>query len=400
MNPFFKVYCRIYQAAFHAALPVLPYREPEIFHSIAGLEPLLRRLAPKSVLLVTDNFLYDAGMTAPIEALLAKNQISCAVYHSTRPNPTVDNVEEARAMYLAHGCGAIIALGGGSSIDCGKALDARSAYPKKSLNQLKGTLRVRKIPPLIASPTTAGTGSEVTLAAVITDPAAHHKYTMNDFALIPAYAVLDPELTFTLPPSLTATTGMDALTHAVEAYIGRSSSAETRRMALRATELIFGNIRKAYHWGTDRQARENMLQAAYLAGAAFSKSYVGYIHAVAHSLGGRYNIPHGLANSVLMPIVLEAYGKAAHKKLHDLAIAAGISTAEESHSEAAGKFIAAIRALNREMGIPEKLTGIREEDIPAMAAHAHREANPLYPVPVLMDRKELEQFYRRVADWS
>ena len=401
MNPFFKVYCRIYQAAFHAALPVLPYREPEIFHSIAGLEPLLRRLAPKSVLLVTDNFLYDAGMTAPIEALLAKNQISCAVYHSTRPNPTVDNVEEARAMYLAHGCGAIIALGGGSSIDCGKALDARIAYPKKSLNQLKGTLRVlRKIPPLIAIPTTAGTGSEVTLAAVITDPAAHHKYTMNDFALIPAYAVLDPELTFTLPPSLTATTGMDALTHAVEAYIGRSSSAETRRMALRATELIFGNIRKAYHWGTDRQARENMLQAAYLAGAAFSKSYVGYIHAVAHSLGGRYNIPHGLANSVLMPIVLEAYGKAAHKKLHDLAIAAGISTAEESHSEAAGKFIAAIRALNREMGIPEKLTGIREEDIPAMAAHAHREANPLYPVPVLMDRKELEQFYRRVADWS
>ena len=171
-------------------------------------------------------------------------------------------------------------------------------------------------------------------------------------------------------------------------------------MALRATELILGNIRKAYHWGTDRQARENMLQAAYLAGAAFSKSYVGYIHAVAHSLGGRYNIPHGLANSVLMPIVLEAYGKAAHKKLHDLAIAAGISTAEESHSEAAGKFIAAIRALNREMGIPEKLTGIREEDIPAMAAHAHREANPLYPVPVLMDRKELEQFYRRVADWS
>ena len=401
MNPFFKVYCRIYQAAFHAALPVLPYREPEIFHSIADLEPLLRRLAPKSVLLVTDNFLYDAGMTAPIEALLAKNQISCAVYHGTRPNPTVDNVEEARAMYLAHGCGAIIALGGGSSIDCGKALGARIAYPKKSLNQLKGTLRVlRKIPPLIAIPTTAGTGSEVTLAAVITDPAAHHKYTMNDFTLIPACAVLDPELTFTLPPSLTATTGMDALTHAVEAYIGRSSSAETRRMALRATELIFGNIRKAYHWGTDRQARENMLQAAYLAGAAFSKSYVGYIHAVAHSLGGRYNIPHGLANSVLMPIVLEAYGKAAHKKLHDLAIAAGISTAEESHCEAAGKFIAAIRALNREMGIPEKLTGIREEDIPAMAAHAHREANPLYPVPVLMDRKELEQFYRRVADWS
>ena len=130
MNPFFKVYCRIYQAAFHAALPVLPYREPEIFHSIAGLEPLLRRLAPKSVLLVTDNFLYDAGMTAPIEALLAKNRISCAVYHSTRPNPTVDNVEEARAMYLAHGCGAIIALGGGSSIDCGKALGARIAYPK------------------------------------------------------------------------------------------------------------------------------------------------------------------------------------------------------------------------------------------------------------------------------
>lgn len=286
-------------------------------------------------------------------------------------------------------------------MDCAKAVGARIAFPKKSLAKLKGLLRVwRKIPTLIAVPTTAGTGSEVTVTAVITDSEEKHKYTMNNFTLIPSYAVLDPRVTYTLPPSLTATTGMDALTHAVEAYIGRSTSKETRRLALEAVKLIFANIETAYADGSNHVARENMLHAAYKAGIAFSKSYVGYIHAVAHTLGGQYNTPHGLANTVLMPIVLEAYGETVHMKLHVLGIAAGVAAESDSHKEGAEKFIAAIRRLNRNMGIPEKLTGIRKEDIPTMAAHAAKEANPLYPVPVLMDKKQLETFYYQVADWS
>lgn len=282
-----------------------------------------------------------------------------------------------------------------------KALGARIAYPKKSLGELKGVLRVlRKIPTLIAIPTTAGTGSEVTLAAVITDSEKQHKYTLMDFTLIPRYAVLDPTVTYTLPPHLTATTGMDALTHAVEAYIGRSTSKETRRKALEATALVFGNIEKAYANGRDYEARANMLKAAYLAGVSFSKSYVGYIHAVAHSLGGQYNVPHGLANSVLMPIVLESYGKTAYKKLHKLGIAAGVSSQSDSREVGAKKFIAAIKGLNARMEIPEKITGIKREDIPQMAKHADKEANPLYPVPKLMNAKELQKFYYQVADWS
>ena len=401
MNPVYQVFCRVYQFAFHLALPVLPYREPEKLARILDVPQLLQQKKLQSVLLVTDRGLRSGGMTAPLEAALRQAGIRCAVYDGTCANPTVRNVEEAAALYLKSGCQGLIAFGGGSSMDCAKAVGARIAYPNKTLGQLKGLLRVlRKIPPLIAIPTTAGTGSEVTITAVITDSEKKHKYTMNDFTLIPRYAVLDPAATYTLPPHLTATTGMDALTHAVEAFIGNSTSRETRTLSLQAVRLIFQNIQTAYTDGTNRQARENMLQAAYMAGIAFSKSYVGYIHAVAHSLGGQYNIPHGLANAVLMPIVLEAYGKPAYKKLHALAVAAGVSNEAASHEAGAKALIGAIRELNQRMRIPEKLPGIRRADIPHMARHAAKEANPLYPVPVLMNAKELERFYEKVADWS
>lgn len=401
MNIFKKIYCRIFQTAFHLALPFLPYREPTIYNSINQLPDQLKKSHIKSVLLITDAGIRNAGITQPLENLLKENEIECAVYDKTRANPTVDNVEDARKLYIEQNCQCLIAFGGGSSMDCAKAVGARIAYSKKSLGKLKGVLRVlRKIPTLIAIPTTAGTGSEVTLAAVVTDSEKQHKYTLMSFTLIPRYAVLDPTVTFSLPPHLTATTGMDALTHAVEAYIGRSTSKETRRKALEATALIFENIEKAYTNGQDYAARANMLKAAYLAGVSFSKSYVGYIHAIAHSLGGQYNVPHGLANSVLMPMVLESYGEKAYKKLHKLGIAAGVSSENDTREVGAKKFITAIRELNTRMGIPEKLTGIKQEDIPQMAKHADKEANPLYPVPKLMNAKELERFYYQVADWS
>lgn len=282
-------------------------------------------------------------------------------------------------------------------MDCAKGVGACIAYPKKSLSRMKGLLKVlRRIPLLIAIPTTAGTGSEATLTAVITDRKAKHKYTMNDFTLIPRVAVLDPKMTYSLPPHLTATTGMDALTHAVEAYIGRSTTKLTRRMAEEAAAAIVKYLPRAWADGADLEARKGMLRAAYCAGVAFTRSYVGYVHGVAHSLGGRYGVAHGLANAVILPYFLEEYGASCEKRLGRLAKAAGLAAQGESDAGAAKKFITWIKETNRAMGIPETIPEIRAQDIPQMARHADQESNPLYPVPRLMDRAELEEMYRRL----
>lgn len=395
MNLIQHICCRAYQGVFRAALPFLPYREPEILHRCEELPDTLKQHKIKKILIVTDPGIVACGLMTKITSVLAKEKISYSVYDQTSANPTVRNVEEALALYQKEHCQALLAIGGGSAMDCAKALGARISCPKKTLGQLKGTLHVlHRIPLLIAVPTTAGTGSENTLAAVITDSEKKHKYVLNDFVLIPRYAILDAELTYSLPPHLTATTGMDALTHAVEAYIGRSTTKETREKALLAVKTIYQNIETAYHDGHNHAARDQMLNAAYLAGFAFSRSYVGYVHAVAHSLGGQYNIPHGLANAVLLPEVLESYGSCIHQKLHMLGCAAGVCTEQDSIKAGAGKFIASIRTLNKNMGIPDFLSGIQERDIETMSVHAAKEANPLYPVPKLMTRKELEAFYR------
>jgi len=392
-----KLFCRTVQLGFRAAMPVLPYRDPKVYEKVSDAADILCRLKIDRVMIVTDRFLHQSGATAKLERSLEEKGIVCCVYDETRPNPTADNVEQARQLYLQENCRGLIAFGGGSSMDCAKAAGARVVYPRRTLKQLRGNLKVwRRLPPLIAIPTTAGTGSETTVTAVITDEQTKHKCTMNNFPFIPPYAILDPAVTVSLPPHLTATTGMDALTHAVEAYIGRSTTKQTRRLALEATSLIFASIETAYHCPDDFTARKNMLLASHKAGLAFSKSYVGYVHAVAHSLGGQYNIPHGLANSVLLPIVLEDYGECIHGKLKDLAIAAGISDETEDKSVAAKKFIAAVRAKNKAMGIGEHLDGIQVCDIPKMAKYADKEGNPLYPVPKFYDAKELERFYHLV----
>lgn len=401
MNIFAKIYCRVFQTAFRMALPFLPYREPEAIGSCTEIGKVAKKEKISSVLIVTDKGIVNNGLVDPVVAALQTSGISYYIYADTQPNPTVQNVEDALKAYKANHCDALIAIGGGSSMDCAKAVGARVAYPKRTVNQLGGKLKVwHKLPTLIAIPTTAGTGSETTLAAMITDSKTHHKYAIMSFPLIPKYAVLDASLTYSLPPHLTSTTGVDALTHAVEAYIGRSTSKETRRLSLEATKLVFENVEEAYKDGNNHTARENMLHAAYKAGIAFSKSYVGYIHAVAHSLGGKYGTPHGLANAVVMPYVLESYGKSVYKKLHRLGIAAGVETEEDAPMTGAIKFINAVKALNAGMNIPEKLPGIQKEDIPSLAKHAAKEANPLYPVPKLMNTRQLEQFYYMVADWS
>jgi alcohol dehydrogenase class IV len=399
MNFFQKVYCRTVQFGFKVALPILPYREPELIHGMDDIVKLLKEKTKDSVILVTDKGIRGLGLTKPLEDKLVSAGIRCSVYDGTVANPTTDNVEAAYAIYKENQCNAIIAFGGGSSMDCAKACGARAVYPKWSCEKMKGNLKLhRKLPLLIAIPTTAGTGSETTLAAVITDAKTRHKYAINSFPLIPGYAVIAPEVTVGLPKSITSTTGMDALTHAVEAYIGRNTNKYTRKCSKDACQLIFDNILTAYYEGGNIQARTNMLKASNLAGNAFTRSYVGYVHAVAHSLGGKYSTPHGLANSVLLPYVLKAYGSKIYKKLWDLSVYTGLCSQTDSYEYGAKKFIDKIEALNNEMNIPTKLADIKLEDIHQMAIYASKEGNPLYPVPVLMNAKELENFYYMVME--
>ena len=392
-----KLYCRTFQLVFKAAMPFLPYRKPEIIQSVAEIADVCREQGIDTVMIVTDQGIRSLGLTDFLEKSLTEQGISYCIYDRTVANPTIWNVEEARELYLEQGAQAIIAFAGGSSMDCAKAAGARIAKPKQSISQMKGLLKVhKKLPLLIAVPTTAGTGSETTLAAVITDSEKHHKYPINDFSLIPRYAVLDYHETVGLPKNITATTGMDALTHAVEAYIGESTTKETREMAEQAVRLVYLHLKNAYDNGENKEARKGMLKAAYCAGVAFTKSYVGYVHAVAHSLGGQYGTPHGLANAVLLPVVLRMYGPACEKKLAKLARKTEVADAGMDDAAAAEGFIDWIQKMNDYMQIPRTFPDIRDEDIPEMARHADKEGNPLYPVPKLMNRRELEQIYRNV----
>lgn len=380
---------------FKIALPFLPYRKPKVIGSVKALPDIILKKKCSKVLIITDSGIRKLGLTRRLGKALDAAGIPCIIYDKTVANPTTVNVAEAVKLYLDNGCDCIIGFGGGSSMDCAKAVGARIAKPKQSLAKMKGILKVRrKLPLLMAVPTTAGTGSETTLAAVITDAQTRYKYAINDFPLIPRYAVLDPKVTLSLPPFITATTGMDALTHAVEAYIGNSTTYGTRKDALLAVKLIFENIDTAYEDGSNVEARRNMLHASFYAGCAFTKSYVGYVHAIAHSLGGEYNVPHGLANAVILPMLLEAYGEKIHKKLARLAIAAGLADEDTPCSEAAGQFIRAVKDMKKRFGIGDHIPEIQETDIPKLAHYADKEANPLYPVPVLMDAAKLESFYR------
>ena len=399
MNVFKKIYCRAFQFCFKAAIPILPYRKPELLHSVDEVPGIIKKEGSDKVLVVTDATLNKLGLLDNLYKALADNNIPYFVYDKTVANPTTDNVYEALSIYKANKCNALIGFGGGSSMDCAKAVGVLAARPNKTLDDLKGILKVhKKLPLLIAVPTTAGTGSETTLAAIIVDSKTRHKYCINDFPLIPRYAVMDARVTEGLPKGITSTTGMDALTHAVEAFIGGSTTKDTRKDSLYAVKLIFENLDKAVENGSDLEARKNMLVASFHAGCAFTKSYVGYVHAVAHSLGGKYNVPHGLANAVLLPFVLEEYGDCINKKLKKLSVAAGVSSEDTDEKTAAKAFIQAIKDMKIRYGIKDTFPELKEEDIDEMAAYADKEGNPLYPVPVLMDKNELKKFYHMVME--
>lgn len=401
MNALYKLYCRCFQRVMYVAEYFLPWRVPEQISgegSLAKLPAFAKAKGFKSALLVTDQGLMSLGMAQPIIDGFKAEGLNIAVYDKVVPNPTITNIEEGLKLYKDNNCDVIIALGGGSPMDCAKGIGARVARPGKSIPKMKGLLRVlKKLPPLVAIPTTSGTGSEATLAAVISNPDTHEKYPINDPVLIPHYAVMDPLLTVGLPKHITSTTGMDALTHAVEAYIGSENTRNTKKYAIEATQLVFKYLKRAYDNGQDKEARNMMQKASLLAGMAFTRAYVGYVHAIAHSLGGFYGVPHGLANAVILPHVLDAYGEKAHKKLAQLADAVGIKGANDA--EKAKAFIQAIKDMNAAMDIPTQIEGkwtIKEEDIPTMVERALSEANPLYPVPVIWGKEEMAAMYREI----
>lgn len=396
MNILKKFYCRCFQSAFHMVLPVLPYRNPEVHDNISDIPILLKKENLSKPLIITDQTLSSIGATDTLQNILAKNKINYALFDGAFPNPTTALARQATAFYREKGCDGLIAFGGGSPMDLAKAVGVSLARPGKPLEKFAGILKVhRKLPVLIAIPTTAGTGSETTLAAVLIDADTRHKFAINDFPLIPKYAVLDPSTIHTLPSHIAASTGLDALTHAVEAYIGRSTTRQTRSDAQKAVKLIFENLDAAVNHESV-SAESAMLQASHYAGRAFTRSYVGYVHAVSHSLSGKYDLPHGWTNAVLLPIILRRYGRAAQKKLAQLALCAGIGKAGDRESVLADKLISAIEEKNRLYNIPSHIDAIKPEDIPLLASYADKEANPLYPVPVLWDAKELEKIYREV----
>lgn len=387
----------MYQGAFKLAMNFLDWSEPQLLEgkgSVLKLPEFIKSKGINKVLVVTDKGLMSLNLLDPMFEKLKEAGVEYVVYDGVQPNPTIPNIEAAREMYLKNGCEGFIAFGGGSSMDCAKVAAARVVKPNQTVRQMRGYLKVlKKLPPFFAVPTTAGTGSETTVAAVVTDPETHEKNAINDICLRPKFAVLDPELTVGLPPHITSTTGMDALTHAVEAYIGRSNTKQTREQAEKATKLIFDNIEEAYNNGKDYEARANMLKGSYWAGCAFTRAYVGYVHAIAHNLGGLYGTPHGLANAVILPYVLEWYGDCIYPQLAKLADIVGITGSSEA--EKAQAFIAAIKKLNADMNIPSTFDFIKEEDLPTLIGRALKEGNPGYPVPRIMDYNDMESVIRR-----
>lgn len=386
---------RAQHRAMKVVARVVPFPMPVLLIGPGSIKNLAENIKVRGVrhmLVVTDKVLMDLKLPESLLESLKDHGIRYTVYDNVQPNPTIENVENGRKVYQKNNCDGIIGFGGGSAMDCAKIIGARVSNPYLSVRRMKGMFKVfLPIPPFFCVPTTAGTGSETTVAAVISDPSTHEKFAISDLKLIPKIAVLDPELMVGLPPHITAATGMDALTHAVEAYIGLNGNKFTDEHAKNATLLIFQNLEKAYKNGSDLEARENMALASFYGGSAFTRAYVGYVHAIAHNMGGMYGVPHGLANAIILPYVLEFCRKEAEQKLAELAVAGHLGTRRESPEELSVQFIEKVKSLNRNMKIPTFIKELKEADIPLIAKRALDEAHPDYPVPRIMTLSECEE---------
>lgn len=393
------IWCRTFQAVLKVGNYFMGYRMPHYLEGpgkIAELGAFLKEKKLNDVLVVTGSGMVRRGQVKPMLDGFDAAGIRYTLQTYDTTDPTSDDVEAGYKTFKENGCKTIVALGGGSRIDCAKGIAAKAVHPRKKVSQLQGLLKVHwPIPTFVAIPTTAGAGSETTVAAVITDSATHRKAAINDPFLIPKYAVLDPELTVGLPPYTTATTGMDALAHAVEAYTNKTYNTKLEnKLAKEAVKLIHDNILIAYEDGKNLEARQNMQRGAFYAGRAFTRGCVGYVHAIGHTLGGLYGVAHGLAMAVLLPHVMREFGASAHKRLADLADVCGIDGRNEA--EKANNFIQWIEETNAKMGLPDGFDVIRDEDIPQMIAWARKEANPLYPVPVVWGEKDFRRLIKAI----
>lgn len=393
------LFLRIYMFVFKMVVAILPFKWPKTFEGADSSLELCRHIAAeghKRVLIVTDAMLVKLGLLDKMKAELETAGVEYFIYDGVLPDPTVDQIEAGYEMLKANDCKAILAVGGGSSIDAAKVIGAR-AKNNKAIVKMAGLFRVFwGMLPLYVVPTTAGTGSEVTIAAVVSDPSQQRKLPIMDLKLMPTATALDGALMTGLPPHITAATGMDALTHAVEAYISRGALKRTDEKAIEATQLVMENLPTAYSEGSNIEARQNMARASNLAGIAFTQAGVGYVHAIAHNFGARYHTPHGLANAIVMPHVLEYSKPNCAGRLADLARACNIGPAGGSDEQLADAFIGKIKELKQQFEIPEKLDALKAEDISPIAVAARAEARFTYAVPRYMDQKTCEGVIRQM----
>ncbi|MDJ0786625.1 MAG: iron-containing alcohol dehydrogenase [Myxococcota bacterium] len=378
---------------------LLPDRTPVTFVGSEATRELCEAIAqsrPACVGIVTDEGLVSLGVVERVTAALDAAGVRHATYSGVLPDPTFTQVEEGRDQLLAAGCDAILAVGGGSPMDAAKVIAAAATNPGP-VRKLEGRMKIKQAPlPLYALPTTAGTGSEATLAAVVSDAETHTKYFVLDPKLLPLMAGLDPTLMLGLPPHVTAATGMDALTHAIESVLAKTSTRETESFAEAAIRRIFPDLPRAHAQGDDLEARKSMSLAAYYAGLAFTRTSVGYVHAIAHNFGAYYGTPHGLANAIALPHVLDYSLVEAAPRMALMAEWAGVGDPAASETERAQAFIAAVRELSGKIQIPTTLDALQRADIPSIATKALAEAHMNYPVPRYMEQADCEALLENV----
>lgn len=372
----------------------IPAPKPTVYSGAGASLKLcesLKYMGVNKLLIVTDEMLVKLGLLDALQKRLKELDIQFVVFDKVVPDPGYQIVEAGVDLGVSHQCDAVLGFGGGSSLDAAKIVAARLTNPV-AIKKLVGVLKVKIAPvPIFTIPTTAGTGSETTIAAVVSDPDTNQKTPVIDPKLVPVAAALDPELMTGLPPHITAATGMDALTHAVESYISRHAAPDTDVYALSAVKMIMKYLPIAYEDGENLEAREAMALASFYAGAAFTKANLGYVHAIAHQFGAFYHTPHGLANAIVLPKVLDYSLPAASQRLAQLAVATGLGNSSENNEVLAQKFVDSVKALNQKMGIPATLDKLKKEDIPAIAKGALKEAHYLYPVPRYMNNKQCQQ---------
>jgi len=348
----------------------------------------------RQVLLVTDAVVTGLGLLKPLTDALDARGTPYVVFDAITADAPMPQIEQGIARFNEAGCDAVVAFGGGSVMDAAKAIALAAAngkHPRDLVGYFRG---LRRPVPIYAVPTTAGTGSEVTVAAVISDPEHGSKLVIADTRIVPTIAALDPTLMTGLPPAVTAATGMDALTHAIEAYLGGWGTAHTDRLALAAVGMVYRHLPTAWRDGADLAAREQMALAATYAGLAFTRANVGNVHAIAHQLGGRYHVPHGLANAIVLPAVLRFSAPAVTAKLAVLARRAGVCDEGDDTAARARKFLDSVDTLNATLGIPRQVDALQAADIPELAAAACWEADSHYPVPRRMTQDDCEALLR------